>query len=270
VLTHLIGYGDGSVERVFEMGTRIATEQVPLPARTSAWSPPDSPPTMPAQLPHQAPPPGPMPGPPPGMAPTWPPATSRRPRWPLVVLPIALVVVLALVGGLVWLMRSGSAGTAYADRIPDTCKIYDDKDGKGILAAMGAAKGKRIPMGEEHSYGSWSLCGFGTFRFPPKNTFQIQLNVYKASSRVQAVDGAASALRKDMGCQTYLKGNEETGWTPSWEEACEGIQHEWVTIVARRGNVIAMSSCSASSVSDADRSTLRHAASIALSQVPWK
>ncbi len=194
-----------------------------------------------------------------------------RPRraWPVLLAMLALVMVPVLaLGGLVGARLLEDAGgprndPPYVTTLPDMCTIYDDGNGREVLRAMGAALGRRIPQGEDDGYGRWELCAFGTERFPPKNTFQIQLNLYNTRNPEQGVTDARNAIRggTDFGCT----GPAATGDAVGGEDSCEGVTEEgWVIVVARRGNVLALASCSASTVSDADRRALRRAAVLAL------
>ncbi|GAB3967583.1 hypothetical protein GCM10029978_035190 [Actinoallomurus acanthiterrae] len=197
-----------------------------------------------------------------------PPGPLRRSRiWPWLVAGGAVVLTVA-VGAVILVARSagildrGARGT-HAERIPDPCRIYDDLRGQALLREFGAKGTKRVPMGGDH----WSLCAYGTSMFPPKDTFQVQLNLYLYGGRTESVGAAASGLhRADMGCLRYqgaAAGNR-------WQEACEGISKGWVLFAARRGNVIAMINCSAPEVGDDVRAAMRRAADLALNKISWE
>lgn len=127
---------------------------------------------------------------------------------------------------------------------------------------MGADEGKRIPQGNKDQYGEWRLCAFGTARFPPKDTFQIQLNLYKPDDPETGADWARKALHggSDFGCVGEPSSNGGIG-----DESCDGrTKDSWATVVARKGNVIAMASCSTPNLGAADRRVLRRAAGMAL------
>ncbi|MFI0483020.1 serine/threonine-protein kinase [Actinomadura sp. 9N215] len=197
-------------------------------------------------------------------APFAPGATRPRKRrvWPWLVPAVAVPVVTALAAGGVLLGRELLRSEAVATSLPDTCKIYDGGEGRRILRDMGADKGRRIPQGAKDQYGEWRLCAFGTSRFPPKDTFQIQLNLYKPDDPQTGVDWARHALHggSDFGCVGEPTESHDIG-----DESCDGrTKDSWATVAARKGNVIAMASCSAPNVSDADRRALRRAADLAL------
>jgi hypothetical protein len=193
----------------------------------------------------------------------------RRPRiWPWIVA-IGAPVLALTVGAVVLVARwsgfleSGPRGRTHAERLPDPCRIYDDLRGRALLAEFGARGTKRIPMGGSH----WSLCAYGTAMFPPKDTFQVQLNLYLHGGRTESARAAVSGLhRADMGCLRYQGATAGK----NWQEACEGISKGWVLFAARRGNVIVMIDCSASEVGDTVRAAMRRAADIALNKIPWE
>ncbi|WP_433140764.1 serine/threonine-protein kinase [Actinomadura nitritigenes] len=233
---------------------------VPLPPEAP---PPASPPlasglagTVPQQAPWTAPPGWPQPGLPPGEA--------RRRVWPWLTAAIALPVVAALVAGGVFVVRQvlrHERPAAVSSLPADMCSIYDSSAGKRVLADMGAAKGKRIPRSSADQYGEWRLCAFGTDLFPPTDTFQIQLNLYNRDDPRKGIEVARKALHggSSFGCTSA----PATGGVG--EESCEGVtSSSWAEVVARKGNVIAMASCSAATIDDRYRQALRRAADLAL------
>jgi hypothetical protein len=231
----------------------------------NGWARPDSGPPS-APVPRFPAPPPPWPGQVPWQGtPSGPPRRSRI--WPWLVAGGAVVLAVA-VGAVVLVARSsgilewGARGT-HAERLPDPCRIYDDLRGQALLGDFGAKGTKRVPMGGYH----WSLCAYGTAMFQPKDTFQVQLNLYLFGGRTESAGAAASGLhRTDMGCLRYqgaTAGNR-------WQEACEGISKGWVLFAARRGNIIAMINCSAPEVGDDVRAAMRRAADLALNKISWE
>ncbi|TMQ93632.1 serine/threonine protein kinase [Actinomadura soli] len=198
-------------------------------------------------------------------APTLPSARPRRRRvWPWLVPAIAVPVVAALAAGGVLLGRQLLDSQVVATSLPDMCKLYDSGDGKEVLRDMGAANGRRIPQGNKDQYGEWRLCAFGTGRFPPKNTFQIQLNLYKPDDPKTGVEWARHALNggTDFGCT-----GDPTSSTGVGEESCDGrTKDSWAVVNARKGNVVASATCSTPNVNAADLRALRRAADLALDE----
>ncbi|MFF0521998.1 serine/threonine-protein kinase [Actinomadura nitritigenes] len=236
---------------------------VPLPPEAP---PPASPPiapglagTVPQQAPWTASPGWPQPGLPPGEA------RRRRRVWPWLTAAIALPVVAALVAGGVFVVRQvlrHERPAAVSSLPADMCSIYDSSAGKRVLADMGAAKGKRIPRSSADQYGEWRLCAFGTDLFPPTDTFQIQLNLYNRDDPRKGIEDARKALHggSSFGCTSAPGTGGGVG-----EESCEGVtSSSWAEVVARKGNVIAMASCSAATIDDRYRQALRRAAELAL------
>lgn len=236
---------------------------VPLPPEAP---PPASPPlasglagTVPQQAPWTAPPGWSQPGLPPGEA------RRRRRVWPWLTAAIALPVVAVLVAGGVFAVRQvlrHERPAAVSSLPADMCSIYDSSAGKRVLTDMGAAKGKRIPRSSADQYGEWRLCAFGTDLFPPTDTFQIQLNLYNRDDPRKGIEDARKALHggSSFGCTAAPAAGGGVG-----EESCEGVtSSSWAEIVARKGNVIAMASCSAPTIGDRYRQALRRAADLAL------
>ncbi|GAA0209795.1 hypothetical protein GCM10009527_002130 [Actinomadura nitritigenes] len=250
---------------------------VPLPpeAPPPTSPPPTSPP--PTSPPPTSPPPaaglaGTVPqqaqwtAPPGWSQPALPPGEARRRRvWPWLTVAITLPVVAAMVAGGVIVVRQvlrHESPAAVASLPSDMCSIYDSSAGKRVLSDMGAAKGKRIPRNSTDQYGEWKLCAFGTDLFPPTDTFQIQLNLYNRDDPHQGVDDARKALRggTNFGCTAPPAAGGGVG-----EESCEGVtSSSWAEVVARKGNIIAMASCSAPTIDDRYRKALRRAADLAL------
>ncbi|TYK52937.1 serine/threonine-protein kinase [Actinomadura decatromicini] len=219
----------------------------------------------PVSLPPTGPPP--ITHPPMSVPPTTAPAAPRRRRrlWVWLAPAIALPVSAAMIAGAFFAVQRLLRPDDTVDALPgDMCRIYDSDDGRTMLRGLGAAEGKRIPQSSRDGYGEWRLCAFGTARFPPKDTFQIQLNLYNRDDPDKGVKEARYALHggTDFGC-TAPSADHGIG-----DESCEGLTKDsWAQVVARRGNVIAMATCSARDIAAADRDALRRAAALALDEV---
>ncbi|TDC80082.1 serine/threonine-protein kinase [Actinomadura sp. 7K507] len=211
--------------------------------------------------PAYAPPPMP---PPPVHGPTMPASGSGGRRFaPWLAVAIAFPIVLAMAVGGVAFGRELLLKPDVATSLPDVCALYDDGEGEQILRDVEAADSKRVPQRKSDGYGEWRLCAFGTSRFSPEDTFQVQLNLYNGDEPEKGVEEAHEALDggTDFGC-TGPPADTGVG-----EESCEGLtDSSWTVIVARKGNLIAMASCSDKSVTEAERRTLRRAAAHALNE----
>ncbi|MFC4053371.1 protein kinase [Actinomadura syzygii] len=228
----------------------------------AAWAPPVALP--PVTLPPTGPPP--ITHPPMSVPPTTAPVAPRRRRrlWVWLAPAIALPVSAAMIAGAFFAVQRLLRPDDAVDALPgDMCRIYDSDEGRTMLRGLGAAEGKRIPQSSRDGYGEWRLCAFGTARFPPKDTFQIQLNLYNRDDPAKGVKEARYAVRggTDFGCTTP-SADRGIG-----DESCEGLTKDsWVQVVARRGNVIAMATCSSRDIAAADRDALRRAAALALDE----
>ncbi|TYB47698.1 serine/threonine-protein kinase [Actinomadura chibensis] len=237
----------------------VAVPPGPVP---SGPVPPDTSP--PGTLPPTGPPPitHPPMSVPPQTAPAAPP--RRRRLWVWLAPAIALPISAAMIAGGVFAVQRLFRPDDAVDALPgDMCRIYDSDEGRTMLRGLGAADGKRIPQSSRDGYGEWRLCAFGTARFPPKDTFQIQLNLYNRDDPKKGVKEARYALHggTNFGCTTPSADNG------IGEESCEGLTKDsWAQVVARRGNVIAMATCSARDIGAADREALRRAAALALDE----
>jgi hypothetical protein len=184
---------------------------------------------------------------------------------------VPLAVVLMAAAGVAPLAL-GLRGPAYATRFPGMCGIYDTANGRGILAGIGASKGKRIPLSLDRDGQDWSLCAFGTDGFQPKHTFQIQIYLYPGSSARRGIDAAKKVFgttgRNGFGCTTPLVLSGRTGW----DQACEGGAPAtgWAEVVGRRANVVATALVSSPNVTGAQRAVMRRAVGAALDRMPWR
>lgn len=197
--------------------------------------------------------------------PPWP--QPRRSRAGLVVAIVIIVALLALLGATSVVVYSlGPYGSPHADAPPDVCKLFKTTlDGSRLLDRFAAGNGATFPAGEDHPWGDWRLCSFGTVRFPPSDNFQVQVNTYQNGSPVDSERDAKSQFRASgFGCTAAPAAGLYPG---PWSESCDGIWKGNVAFAARKGNVIVQTLVSAPTISDPDRQGLRDATAFALNHV---
>lgn len=183
------------------------------------------------------------------------------------VVAIVIAAVMSLLGAsAIAVYALGPYGSLHADAPPDVCALYKSTTaGNQLLDRFGAGNGATFPAGENHPWGDWRLCSFGTARFPPSDNFQVQVNTYQNGSPANSERDARTQFHGSVfGCTAPPTAGPSAS---PWSESCDAIWKGNVSFDARKGNVIIQVLISAPSVSDTDRQGLRDAAAFTFRNV---